>query len=165
MTRTLLIVLGVMLLISLVFYVIARIRLSKEKLVLTAGRVDVTCLMVSPLFAILGALVERTFTLTTLAWIFWVIAIIGVALSIMYSFIENKDSAWDIVYSIGAKVFILITTVFIILLSIIFFLGYLVFYLIKQLTKSDEEAEQDSKNRLALPQYRKFMNAYVGNKA
>jgi len=159
------IILSIVLLISLVFYIVARIRLSKEKLVLTAGRLDVTFLMISPLFAIIGILIRKTLDLDTLAWIFWIIAIVCVALSIMYSITENKDSVWDMIWSAGAKVFILITTVFIIILSMVIFLGYMVFYLVKEHGKTDEEADQDSKNKFALPQYRKFMNAYVGIKS
>ena len=159
------IVLLVALMISLVCYLVARIRMSKEKLVLTAGRMDVTFVMISPLFAIIGWLIQQTVSSATVViWIFWTIAIICFSMSIMYSIIENKESPWDIGWSIGAKVFIFITTIFIILFSMIAFLGYTVFYLIRQLSKSDEEAEHDSKGKFALPQYRKFMNAYVGVK-
>ena len=160
------IILLVALMISLVCYLVARIRMSKEKLVLTAGRLDVTFVMISPLFAIIGWLIQKTLpSMTVVIWIFWTIAIICFSLSIMYSIIENKESPWDMGWSIGAKVFIFITTIFIILFSMIAFLGYTVFYLIRQLSKSDEEAEHDSKGKFALPQYRKFMNAYVGVKS
>lgn len=165
MSKTEWILLLVALIISLVCYIVARIRMSKEKLVLTAGRLDVTFVMISPLFFIIGWLIRKSFpSLTVVIWIFFTIAIICFALSAMYSVIENKDSVWDMGWSIGAKVFIFITTVFIILFSMIAFLAYMVFYLIKQLSKSDEEAAHDSKNKLALPQYRKFMIAYVGAK-
>ena len=160
------IILLVALMISLVCYLVARIRMSKEKLVLTAGRLDVTFVMISPLFAIIGWLIQKSLPcMTVVIWIFWTIAIICFSLSIMYSIIENKESPWDMGWSIGAKVFIFITTIFIILFSMIAFLGYTVFYLIRQLSKSDEEAEHDSKGKFALPQYRKFMNAYVGVKS
>ena len=160
------IILLVALMISLVCYLVARIRMSKEKLVLTAGRLDVTFVMISPLFAIIGWLIQKTLpSMSVVIWIFWTIAIICFSLSIMYSIIENKESPWDMGWSIGAKVFIFITTIFIILFSMIAFLGYTVFYLIRQLSKSDEEAEHDSKGKFALPQYRKFMNAYVGVKS
>lgn len=165
MTKTEWIVLLVALMISLVCYLVARIRMSKEKLVLTAGRLDVTFVMISPLFAIIGWLIQKTLpSMTVVTWIFWTIAIICFSLSIMYSIIENKESPWDMGWSIGAKIFIFITTIFIILFSMIAFLGYSVFFLIRQLSKSDEEAEHDSKGKFALPQYRKFMNAYVGVK-
>lgn len=165
MSKTGIIVLIIVLLISLVCYIVARIRMSKEKLVLTAGRLDVTFVMISPLFAIIGWMFRQLLpSLEVVIWIFWTIAIICFALSIMYSIIENKDSGWDIAWSIGAKIFIFITTIFIILVSIVALMIYMVYYLIKQLAKSDEEAERDSKGKLALPQYRKFMNAYVGAK-
>ena len=165
MSKVGIIVLIIALLISLVCYIVARIRMSKEKLVLTAGRMDVTFVMISPLFAIIGWLIRETLpSMYVVTWIFWTIAIICFALSIMYSIIENKESGWDIGWSIGAKIFIFITTIFIIIFSIVAMLVYMVYYLIKQLAKSDEEAEKDSHGKLALPQYRKFMNAYVGAK-
>ena len=165
MTKTQIIILIIVLLISLLCYIVARVRMSKEKLVLTAGRLDVTFVMISPLFAIIGWMFQQTLpSLEVVIWLFWTVAIICFALSIMYSIIENKESGWDIGWSIGAKVFIFITTIFIILVSIVALMIYMVYYLIKQLSKSDEEAERDSKGKLALPQYRKFMNAYVGVK-
>lgn len=165
MSLTFFIIIGVVLLISLFMYIIARIRMSKEKLVLTAGRMDVTLLMISPLLAILGALIWHFFaSLSIVSYILWFITFICIALSIMNSIIENKNSGWDIAYSIGAKVFILITTVFIILFSMIALLGYMVYFIIKQFTKSDNEVEQDSQHKFSIPQYHKFMNAYVGIK-
>ena len=164
MSKIGIIILLVTLLLSMVCYIIARIRMSKEKLVLTAGRMDVTFVMISPLFAIIGWLFFETMpSLYIVTWALWTIAIIGFALSIMYSIIENKESGWDIAWSIGAKVFIFITTIFIIIVSIIGLLVYMVYYLIKQLAKSDDE-EDESHGGLALPHYRKFMNAYVGAK-
>ena len=166
MSKTGIIILIIALLISMVCYIVARIRMSKEKLVLTAGRLDVTFVMISPLFAIIGWMFNKILpSLEIVIWIFYTIAIICFALSIMYSIIENKESPWDIGWSIGAKIFIFITTIFIIVFSIIAIMIYMVYYLIKQLSKSDEEAERDSHGILALPQYRKFMNAYVGAKS
>ena len=165
MSKTGVIITIIVMLIALVCYIVARIRASKEKLVLTAGRLDVTFVMISPLFAIIGWLISKVLpSMEIVIWIFYTIAIICFALSIMYSIIENKESPWDIGWSIGAKIFIFVTTVFIILFSIVAIMIYMVYYLIKQLSKSDEEAERDSKGKLALPQYRKFMNAYVGAK-
>lgn len=154
------IILTAVLLVSLLCYIIARIRLSKEKLVLTSSSLDVTFVMVSPLLAIIGFLLDRLIpSFGTAALIVWVIAIICFALSIMFSIISNKESVWNMIWSVGAKVFIFITTIFIIIFSIIAILGYLIYYLVKEHSKDEEDGEG---KRVTLPQYRKFMNAYVG---
>lgn len=162
MSFPLFILTGVVLLLLLFVYIAARVRMSKEKLVLTAGRADVTFLMITPLFAVIGTLVYYMLPLSTLAWILWIIAFACAALSVMYSIIENKDSGWDMALSIGAKGFIITTTLFIIVLSLVYYLGYLIFFLIKEHNKSDEETKDS--NKVTLPNYRKFMNAYVGLK-
>lgn len=162
MSFPLFILTGVVLLLLLFVYIAARVRMSKGKLVLTAGRADVTFLMITPLFAVIGTLVYYMLPLSTLAWILWIIAFACAALSVMYSIIENKDSGWDMALSIGAKGFIITTTLFIIVLSLVYYLGYLIFFLVKEHNKSDEEAKDADK--VTLPNYRKFMNAYVGLK-
>ena len=160
-STTLMIIIGSVLLVSLFMYITARIRMTKDKLVLTAGRMDVTFLMITPLFAIIGALVARLTGVWMPAYIMWFIAFVCVALSIMYSIIENKDSGLDMAFSIGAKIFIIITSFFIVSLSLIIFLGYMIYFLI---TEHNNPEAEDEKGKLALPQYRKFMNAYVGLK-
>ena len=162
MSFPLFILTGVVLLLLLFVYIAARVRMSKGKLVLTAGRADVTFLMITPLFAVIGTLVYYMLPLSTLAWILWIIAFACAALSVMYSIIENKDSGWDMALSIGAKGFIITTTLFIIVLSLVYYVGYLIFFLVKEHNKSDEEAKDADK--VTLPNYRKFMNAYVGLK-
>ena len=158
------IVLGVLLLVSLPCYIVSRIRANSDKMVLTAGRMDITLLMICPVLVVLGWLIGQTGQLTTLEYIIWGIAFICFALSFMYSIMENKGSVWNMIWSVGAKIFILLSTLIIIVISIVAILVYLIVHLLKELGKSDETVADEEKKRFTLPQYRKFMDTYVGYK-
>ena len=154
--RTLYIILGVVLLITLVCYIIALVKSKKGEMTLTTNGWDMALLLTCPVLILVGSFMQENPSLEQTRYILWGVAGVCFIGSVIFSIVSNKDSFWKILCSILAKVFIVWLTMVIIMLLIAIFIFYLIAFFMRDRSEDDGE--------YILLKYDKFLKAYVGYK-
>lgn len=154
--RTLYIILGVVLLITLVCYIIALVKSKKGEMTLTTNGWDMALLLTCPVLILVGSFMQENPSLAQTRYILWGVAGVCFIGSVIFSIVSNKGSFWKILCSILAKVFIVWLTMVIIMLLIAIFIFYLIAFFMRDRSEDDGE--------YILLKYDKFLKAYVGYK-
>lgn len=150
-----LIIAGVIFLILLVFYIIAKVKSNRGDLVLTANGWDMTILLACPIAIFIAWCWGFDQPLNTAQIICLVIAGLCFVGTTIMSVIHNQDSIMNILISILAKLFIVWLTLITILLLIVL----LVISIMLSLFSSHDDGDE-----YILLKYDRALHAYVGYK-
>ena len=153
--NTFLIIAGVLFLTLLVFYIIARVKVKKDELVLTANTWDMIMLFACPIAIFIAWCWGFDHPLNTIQIVLLVIAgacFVGTAIM---SIVHNEDNTKHIIISILAKLFIVWLTLIVILLLIVI----LVITVMLSFVSSHDDGDE-----YILLKYDRALHAYVGYK-
>jgi hypothetical protein len=152
-SNTNLIIAGIVFLILLVFYIIAKVKSKKYELILTANGWDMAMLLACPVAIFVAWCWGFDQPLNTAQIVCLVIAGLCLAGTIIMSIVHNSGSFMDIVISILAKLFIVWLT----LMAIFLLIVALVVSVMITLMRGHNEGEE-----YILLKYDHALRAYVG---
>ena len=151
--NTNLIIAGVVFLVLLVFYIIAKVKSKRYELVLTANGWDMAMLLACPVAIFVAWCWGFDHPLNTVQIVCLVIAGLCLIGTIIMSIVHNSSSLMDIVISVLAKLFIIWLT----LMAIFLLIVALVVSVLITLMRSHNEDEE-----YILLKYDHALRAYVG---
>ena len=154
-TSTTLIIAGVAFLVLLIFYIIAKVKLNRGDLVLTANGWDMAMLLACPVAIFIAWCWGFDHPLNTAQTICIVIASLCFVGTAIMSIVHNEGDFMNILISVLAKLFIVWLTLMIILLLIAVFLFSVIISCIGEHNDGDE---------YILLKYDRALHAYVGYK-
>lgn len=147
------IIAGVVFLVLLVCYIIAKVRSNRDLMVLTANGWDMAMLLACPVALFVQMCWGYDHPLNNAQIVCMVIAGLCLTGTIIMSIVHNSDSFIDIVLSVLAKLFIVYLT----LVAIFLFIMALLITLMISIMRSHEYDDE-----YILLKYDHFLHAYVG---
>ena len=148
------IIAGIVFLVLLVCYIVAKVRSKRELMVLTANWWDMAMLLASPIALFIAWCWGFDHPLNNVQMVFVVIAGLCLVGTVIMSIVHNADSFINIVLSIFAKLFIIYLTFVAI--------GLLITAFIISLFLTIMRSHHDDGGEIIIVQYDHFMKAYVG---
>lgn len=146
---------GGLLVVLLIAYIIALVKSKRRELIFTYNGWDMALLLACPILLTIGWCANENPSWETFRNIVWILAGLCLLGTIILSVLYNRGTTWKILCSIGAKLFVVILTCFIILLLIAIFVIYVI------LTIMSEHNERDE---YIILKYDRFLKSYVGYK-
>lgn len=151
-SNTTLIITGIVFLILLVFYIIAKVKSKRGELILTANGWDMAMLLACPVAIFVAWCWGFDHSLNTVQIVCLVIAGLCLAGTIIMSIVHNSGSFIDILISVLAKLFIVWLTFMVILILIV----VLIVSILISIMRSHNDDEY------ILLKYDHALRAYVG---